>query len=120
MSLLGLEEPSLKLLHSGEFQCTNSSPISNRQHLKLAIFFHAICKLPSIQCNHLLVNVDFNIFKYTAIILYNNNSISRTTMTVAMKVLVLNSYTLLFNLLGTTEVFDFFKVPRSEDFLVEK
>ena len=37
-SLLGLEEPSLKLLRSAELQCTNSSPISNCQHSKSAIF----------------------------------------------------------------------------------
>ena len=37
-SLLGLEEPSLKLLRSAELQRTNSSPISNFQRLKSAIF----------------------------------------------------------------------------------
>ena len=37
-SLLGLEEPSLKLLRSAELQPTNSSPISKCQHSKSAIF----------------------------------------------------------------------------------
>ena len=37
-SLLGLEEPSLKLLCSAELQRTNSSPISNCQRSKSAIF----------------------------------------------------------------------------------
>ena len=37
-SLLGLEEPSLKLLRSAELQRTNSSPISNCQRSKSAIF----------------------------------------------------------------------------------
>ena len=37
-SFLGFEEPSLKLLHSLELQRTNSSPISNCQHSKSAIF----------------------------------------------------------------------------------
>ena len=35
---LSSEEPSLKLLHSAELQCTNSSPISNCRRLKSAIF----------------------------------------------------------------------------------
>ena len=38
VSFLGLEEPSLKLLRSSELQRTNSSPISNCQHSKSAIF----------------------------------------------------------------------------------
>ena len=37
-SLLGLEEPSLKLLHSAELQRTNSRPISNCQRSKSATF----------------------------------------------------------------------------------
>ena len=37
-SLLGLEEPSLKLLRLAELQHTNSSPISNCQRSKSAIF----------------------------------------------------------------------------------
>ena len=37
-SLLGLEEPLLKLLRSAELQHTNSSPISNCQRSKSAIF----------------------------------------------------------------------------------
>ena len=37
-SLLGLEEPSLKLLRSAELQRTNSTPISNCRHSKWAIF----------------------------------------------------------------------------------
>ena len=37
-SFLGLEEPSLKLLRSAELQRTNSSPISNCQRSKSAIF----------------------------------------------------------------------------------
>ena len=37
-SLLGLEEPSLKLLHSAKLQRTNSSSISNCRRSKLAIF----------------------------------------------------------------------------------
>ena len=37
-SLLGSEEPSLKLLRSGKLQRTNSSPISNCRRSKLAIF----------------------------------------------------------------------------------
>ena len=37
-SLLGLEKPSLKLSHSAELQRTNSSPISNCQRSKSAIF----------------------------------------------------------------------------------
>ena len=37
-SLLGLEEPSLKLLRSAELQPMNSSPISNCRRSKSAIF----------------------------------------------------------------------------------
>ena len=37
-SLLGSEEPSLKLLRSGKLQRTNCSPISNCRHSKSAIF----------------------------------------------------------------------------------
>ena len=37
-SSLGSEKPSLKLLRSARLHCTNSSPISNCRHLKLAIF----------------------------------------------------------------------------------
>ena len=37
-SLLGSEEPLLKLLRSGKLQRTNSSPISNCRHSILAIF----------------------------------------------------------------------------------
>ena len=37
-SLLGLEEPSLKLLCSSKLQRTNSSPISNYRRSKSAIF----------------------------------------------------------------------------------
>ena len=37
-SLLGLVEPSLKVLRSAELQRTNSSPISNCQRSKSAIF----------------------------------------------------------------------------------
>ena len=37
-SLLGSEEPSLKLLRSGKLQRTNSSPISNCRRSKSAIF----------------------------------------------------------------------------------
>ena len=40
-SLLGSEEPSLKLLHSGKLQRTNSSPISNCRHSKSAIVISA-------------------------------------------------------------------------------
>ena len=38
VSLLGSEEPSLKLLRSGKLQRTNSSSISNCQRSKSAIF----------------------------------------------------------------------------------
>ena len=38
VSLLGSEEPSLKLLRLGKLQRTNSSPISNCRHSKSAIF----------------------------------------------------------------------------------
>ena len=38
-SFLGLEEPSLELLRSSELQRTNSSPISNCQRSKSAIFY---------------------------------------------------------------------------------
>ena len=36
------EETSLNLSHSVKLQHTNSSPISNSQHSKLAIFFHTL------------------------------------------------------------------------------
>ena len=45
-SLLGLEEPSLKLLRSAELQRTNSSPISNCRHSKSAIVISC-----NIECN---------------------------------------------------------------------
>ena len=45
-SLLGSEEPSLKLLRSGKVQRTNSSPISNCRRSKSAIFISR-----NINCN---------------------------------------------------------------------
>ena len=58
-SLLGSEEPSLKLLRSEKLQRTNSSPISNCRRSKSAIFIS--CKINYIINSMLLLHVGTHI-----------------------------------------------------------